>query len=184
MAKISHISIHLDTFKTITGIDFDYFAKHALKGDDWGSFLKLVSVIESCAKRAIGIKVGVDPELESVGRIEFATALLICRDASLISGEAFNFANELRQVRNGLAHKGGVLHLDVSAVLGTKHARRYPARVHGFIMLEGSSVTAGTKEHLNILFAGCVGFVAQLASGLFGENWCVEDGDETDALEQ
>ncbi len=101
------LEISIVGFEKLTGSDFTYFVTHILSGDAWGSFLKMASLLEASSKRAVGMRLGLDPSSESVGRIEFSSALLLCKETGLTSAEAFEFANYIRQVRNDLVHKAG-----------------------------------------------------------------------------
>ncbi len=136
-----------------------------------GSFLKIASLIEASSKRAIGRRLGIDPSSEGVGRLEFYSALVLCRDAKLITVEAFDFANYVRQVRNDMVHKGGILHLDIEQFGGSRFFQRYRARVDAFISIRGMKIDDGAREHLRTLLVGCIAFLALLVKALFNEDW-------------
>jgi hypothetical protein len=145
-----------------------------MRGDAWGTFMKFVALIEASAKRAVALKLGVDPSSEGAMRMEFYNALILCKDAKLISDEAFAFANYMRHVRNDLAHNGGALDLDVERLRGASFFKKYEERIGAFVSLQGTKITDGVQAHLNVLLMGCVAFVSQLAKALLSEEWIVE----------
>lgn len=151
-------TIKESTFTTITGLDMRHFAAHVGQGDAWGSFLKITAILEGSSKRAIGIKLGLDPNSEPVGHLEFFTALRLCREAKLISNEAFDFANYMRQVRNDLVHKSGQLNLDIETLRGKGFFQKYVARVESFVVIEDIRLTDGDKAHFTSLVAACISF--------------------------
>ena len=163
--------ISIANFKIITGTELEHFTSHVLRGDAWGSFLKLASTIEAASKRAIGIKLGIDPSLEAVARMEFYTALLLCRETELIPPSAFDFANYIRHVRNDLVHNGGMLNLDIEKLRGSAFFAKYKSRVEAFITIEGMSVVSSEQQHMNTLLVGCVGFISFLSKALFNDDW-------------
>lgn len=165
------ISIKNTTFRKITGIEFVYFVGNAMKGDGWGVFLKLVTMLEASCKRAIGLKIGIDPDLESVGRVEFYAALRLCRDASLIPEEAFAFVNKARMLRNDLAHSGAVLELSIDTIMARVDGPKYLKGLDSFLQIEGCKAADDGTSHSNALLASCVAFVGYLAFSLFGESW-------------
>ena len=165
------IQINLENFKLITGIEFDHFFNHILKGDRWGNFLKVVSVLESTSKRAIALKTKIDPNSEAIGRIEFYNALQLCRELKLITEEAFAFANYLRQVRNDLVHKGFSLDLDIEKMKGTTFYKKYKDRIGQFVAIEGHDISNNDKEHFNTLIMGVCVFVSLINKELYGEDW-------------
>src|SRR5258706_16164525 len=107
MARADSIQIKLDSFRTLTWCELNHFTSHIMRGDAWGTFMKLAAVIEASAKRAIALKLGTDPSSDGAMTLEFYNCLLLCREAKLISDQAFDFANRVRDVRNELAHSGG-----------------------------------------------------------------------------
>jgi len=163
--------VKTDTYQKLTGVDLKYLVTNLSYGDAWGALLKVAFVLETTAKRAVAFKRGADPLSSSVRRIDFNTALTLCRDAKIISDEAFNFADYIRQVRNNLVHKGGVLHLDVHELRGTSFYRKYVNHIEGFVSIDGQSVINGDKEHINYLVFGANAFVADIAKSLFQEDW-------------
>ena len=165
------LEISIVGFEKLTGSDFTYFVTHILSGDAWGSFLKMASLLEASSKRAVGMRLGLDPSSESVGRIEFSSALLLCKETGLISAEAFEFANYIRQVRNDLVHKGGILHLDIERFRGAAFFKKYRARVEAFVSIQGKTVDGGEREHLETLLLGCIAFVGLLSKELLDEDW-------------
>lgn len=165
------INIPKDSFLRITGIELDYFLKHVMAGDDWAVFLKLITTLEASCKRAIGLKLGIDPDLESVAEIEFFSALRLCRDASLIPEEAFGFANKARRLRNDLAHSGAVLELSIDTVRARKVGPNYLKGLDAFIRIEDHGAADNAQTHRNALMFACLTFVGYLASSLFGDSW-------------
>lgn len=106
--------------------------------------------------------------------MEFYNALVLCKDAKLISEEAFAFANYMRHVRNDLAHNGGALDLDVERLRGESFFKKYEERIGSFVSMQGTKITDGPQAHLNLLLMGCVAFVSLLAKELLEEEWVVE----------
>jgi hypothetical protein len=175
MTENRWIQISLGSFEKLTGATFDHFAAHVLRGDAWGSFLKMASLIEASSKRAIGLKLGLDPSSDGVGRIEFYSALVLCKETGLITREAYEFANYLRHVRNDLVHKGGILHLDIEQLRGITFFKKYRERVEAFASIQGVSLADGEQQHLNTLLVGCVAYLGLLSKVLFDEDW-FQDG--------
>jgi hypothetical protein len=179
MVRATQINIKIESFQKLTGCELDHFTAHAMRGDAWGTFMKLAAVVEASAKRAVALKLGTDPSSDAVMRMEFYNALLLCHEAKLISEQAFSFGNYVRHVRNDLAHTGGSLDLDVERLRGSKFFNKYRDAIAAFVTLEGQKITDGIREHLNALFLGCVTFVSQLAESLLGERWVVPSAAES-----
>ena len=165
--------ISLTGFKVLTGLDLDHFTSQIMRGDEWGTFLKLATIIETSAKRALGLKLGVEPSAEAVLRIEFQTALALCKDARLTSQEAFEFANYVRRIRNHLAHNGDRLDLDIEKLRGSTFFNKYKGKIEAFVSIEGTKITDGHQQHLNALMVGCIAFISLLAKSSLNEEWIV-----------
>lgn len=172
--SLAMIEIPKNSFQRISGIELDYFFKHVMNGDDWAIFLKLVTMLEAASKRAIGIKLGIDPDLEAVGKLEFFAALRLCREANLIPEDAFNFANRARLLRNDLVHSGAVLELTVETVVARTDGSKYLKGLDQFVRIEQESATDSSKSHRHALLFACVVFVGHLAHALFDERWLPE----------
>lgn len=172
MARVDGISIRIESFQKLTGCELQHFLAHALRGDAWGTFMKLATTIEASAKRAIALKLGTDPASTAVMTMDFNNALLLCRDAHLISTTGYEFAKHVRKTRNLLAHNGGTLDLDLDRVLG-REFRKYQSAIEAFVSMENQKITDGVQQHVNALLLGCVHFVSQLATTLLGEQWIV-----------
>jgi len=173
MANAQYIEIKIESFARLTGCDLNHFTDHVMRGDSWGTFMKLATLIEASAKRAVALKLGVDPASEGAMRIEFYCALLLCKEAKLISEEAFAYANYIRHVRNDMVHSGTTLDLDVGRLRGSDFFKKYQAKIEEFVSIQDAKIMDGLQQHLNTLFLGCVAFVSQLAKALLGEEWVV-----------
>lgn len=165
------ITINKERFKSITGMDLIHFMDHILKGDSWGNFLKIASVLEVSSKRAVALKMNVDPKAEVISKIDFNTALLLCKEMKIITSEAFNFANHVRQVRNDLVHNGFTLNFDIEARKGTKYFKKYKSNITGFISIEGHDITTSEKEHFNTLVMGTCIFIGLISKSIYQDNW-------------
>jgi hypothetical protein len=182
MAHAEYIQIKIDSFKKLTGCDLDHFTAHVTRGDAWGTFMKLATVIEATAKRAIAMKLGADPNSEGVMRIEFYNALLLCNEAKLISNEAFAYANYIRHVRNDLVHSGGALDLNVEQLRGSAFFKKYQDKIEAFVSIQNTMITDGIQQHINTLLLGCVGFVSEIAKNLLGEEWVITTQEEPEGV--
>ena len=164
-------TISKESFARITGTELDHFLKHILVGDSWGVFLKITTVIESSSKRAIGLKLAIDPDLPSVANLELLTALRLCRDIGLVTDEAFNFANRLRSMRNELVHSGKVLNLSLDEIFKNADGPKYMKSLDEFVRIEGQSALDGAQQHQNALLFACVAYAALLAKALLQDDW-------------
>lgn len=163
--------IKIKTFELITGIDLTHFTNYILKGDNWGSFLKIAIIIEASSKRAICFKNNIPLDSKASRKMEFCSSLVKCKKMKLITDEAFFFADYIRNVRNDLVHKGGALNLDIEKMRGNCFYNKYKENVDNFIKVEGQDIRDGQKEHFNILIFGCLAFVGIIAKELYNEDW-------------
>lgn len=179
MRKASCFNIKKESFEKLTGCDIDHIVEYVMMGDSWGTFMKISAMIETASKRALAFKLGIEPDCDSVMKISFYKSLVQCKEAGLISFEAYEFANTLREVRNGLAHKGGVLDLSIERLLGTEFFKKYVKQIQEFIVLGDTRITDDTQSHLNTLLMGYVAFVSMLAKSLLDEEWIEDLSDES-----
>jgi hypothetical protein len=165
------IEVDKSNFLSITGVDIDVFFQRILKGDSWGIFLKITSVLETSVKRAIGLKLGLDPNNKYLGKQEFANTLHLCFELNMITKVSFDFVFKLIEVRNKLVHTNGQLKLDVKELQGEKFYLDYKKRVSEYISIEGQDIENGENQHMNFLLTGCIGFVGEISANLFKDDW-------------
>ena len=173
MNSTKQIHISLSNFSKLTGCEFEHFSNHIMKGDAWATFMKIAAVVEATSKRAIAIRIGIDPSSEGAMRLEFHNAIVLCTEAGLISKEAFEFANYIRHVRNDLAHNGSSLDLDIEKLRGSQFFKKYQGKLESFAVIDGQRISDGPQQHINTLFLGCVVFINELAKSLLNEDWVV-----------
>lgn len=165
------VSVHLERFKTITGISFDHFAHNILKGDSWGTFLKIASVLESSSKRAVALKTGKNPDSQTSLSIKSSLALKKCFESSLITQEAFNFADNIRKVRNDLVHKGNILNLNIEKMNGTEFYNYYIKMVSDFVVIESFDIAKSEKQHFDTLIMAVAVYVGLISKEIYKDDW-------------
>lgn len=165
------MTVHLESFEKVSGIRFEILIKRFDIKDEWATFLKIAAVLESSTKRAVGIKLGIDPNLESVRKQEFFNSLLICRDTKIIQQDAFDFVNRIRIIRNDLVHNIGELDLNIGKLQrDTKDFGTYKKVIESFIKIGEASITDSKRQHFDFLIGGCIGYVVTLSDNLFNRN--------------
>lgn len=168
---ISYITIKEVTFADIVGGNLNDILAGLFKGDDWGSILKVSSVLESVTRRAIAKKLGLPLNHKSMGKIHFAERLTLCYDLTLISKEAYEYANAIRELRNNLAHTGTELSLDIEKMKGQEFYKKYVSKLQGFVAIANQSAEDRGRGHKNTLVMCLITFIAQIAQSQYGEDW-------------
>jgi hypothetical protein len=165
------VTVHIERFKIITGVSLEHFTQNILKGDSWGIFLKIASVIESSSKRAIALKKGLDPDSPASIKVKFSVSLIKCSELSLITKEAFNFADNIRKVRNDLVHKGNLLNLNIETMNGKEFNEHYIKMVNDFVSIQGFDISKNEKQHFDTLVMALIIFTGLISKELYQDNW-------------
>jgi hypothetical protein len=177
VVQANAININIESFLRLTGCELDHFTANVMRGDAWGTFMKLAAVIEASSKRAIALKRRTDPSSQAAMKRKFFAALHLCHEEKLISGEAYDFADCVRDLRNELVHTGSRLDLDVERFTDAEYFRKYQEKVGAFVDVEKNKISDGIRQHLNVLLVGCVAFISQLAKNILGEEWVMPSPD-------
>ncbi len=164
------LEINEQNFESISGMELILFLERVHTGDSWGRFLKIVSILETSTKRAIGIKLGLDPANKYLGKQEFMNTVHLCAELNIISNEARQFVIKLIEIRNKLVHTTGQLILDIQELQGEKFYKNYIKQTDNYVRVSNAKIDNGDSDHFIILITGCTHFINQISESLYPSN--------------